>query len=314
MFWRFDLRLALLPAVLAAVGGGCAGREFDPYNRLNSLRVLAIKSDPVAPAPGETTTLSALLYVPEGQSEPELTWSWCPFPGSSDDGYACEVEEESLGELEQMMQLPPFELGTGETVTFENTLNPMIVQGVCRGSADAPALPFCREGLPAQIKLKVKTDQDEVIAVRKLNVRFDPEVGTNSNPVIDGVEARIKGEWLTIDEAFDELLKRDQRTELRANVTEEQAEQYESFDADGELQTSRERLTLTWFVESGHTKSERTGYIEDISPMDVLRENRWTPEPTKDYSPDTAELVLVLRDSREGVAWHRVTVGLTESP
>jgi hypothetical protein len=310
---RFDLRLAVLPALLVAASG-CAGREFDPYNRLNSLRVLAIKSDPVAPAPGETTTFSALLYVPKNHSEPELSWSWCPFPGSSDDGYPCEVEESSFGEFEQMMQLPPLDLGTGEMVTFENTLNPMILQMVCQGDADAPALPFCKEGLPAQIKLKVKTDKDEVIAVRKLNVRFDPEIGANNNPEIDGVEARIDGEWLTIDEDFDKKLRRDERTDLRANVTEEQAEQFESLDVEGNVETERERLTLTWFVESGNTRSERTGYIEGISPMDVLRENRWIPEPSKDYSPETAELVLVLRDSREGVAWHRVTVGLTESP
>ena len=310
---RFDLRLAALAAWIAAVGG-CAGREFDPFNRLNSLRVLAIKSDPVAPGPGESTTLSALLYVPADQSEPELSWSWCPFPGSSDDGYPCEVDEENLGELEQMLKLPPLELGTGDTATLENTMDPTLLRMVCQGDPDAPALPFCKEGLPAQVKLTVRTDKDEVVAVRKLNIAFDPDLGANNHPVIDGVEARIDGEWLAIDDDFDELLPRDKSTDLRVSVTEDQAEQYESLDADGNLESSRERLTLTWFVESGSTKSQRTGFIEGVSPMDVLRENKWTPERTKDYSPDHAELVLVLRDSREGVTWHRVTVGLTEEP
>ena len=56
--------------MLLALASGCAGEEFDPFNRLTSLRVLAIKSEPVAPAPGEVTTLSSLLYVPEGMPDP----------------------------------------------------------------------------------------------------------------------------------------------------------------------------------------------------------------------------------------------------
>ena len=54
-----SLRLAVVPALLVAASS-CAGDDFDPYNRLGSLRVLAIKSDPVAPAPGERATLTSL--------------------------------------------------------------------------------------------------------------------------------------------------------------------------------------------------------------------------------------------------------------
>ena len=44
----------LLVGVALAVCG-CNPDEFDPFNRLTGLRVLAIASDPVAPATGETT-------------------------------------------------------------------------------------------------------------------------------------------------------------------------------------------------------------------------------------------------------------------
>ena len=169
---RYSGKLAACPLLFALVCG-CAGEEFDPFNRLTSLRVLAIKSEPVTPGPGEATTLSSLLYVPEDQSEPELAWSWCPFPGSPDEGYPCETDEHSLGELGEVLQLPPLELGTGATATLENTLDPEIASLFCQGEADASALPYCDEGFPVQVKLRVKTDQDEVVAVRKLVLRID---------------------------------------------------------------------------------------------------------------------------------------------
>ena len=52
------LGLLAAAAMSAAVVAGC-GPGFEPPNRLNSPRVLAIKSDPVAPAFGDTTMLSA---------------------------------------------------------------------------------------------------------------------------------------------------------------------------------------------------------------------------------------------------------------
>ena len=62
------------------------------------------------------------------------------------------------------------------------------------------------------------------------------------------------------------------------------------------------------------TDAQRTGFIEEVAPLSVLLENTWVPARSKDYSSDTAELILVLRDNREGVSWHRVRVGLTEEP
>ena len=50
--WRIDRARIGALALLALAGGGAVGcgGSFDPYNRLTSLRVLAIRSEPVAPA------------------------------------------------------------------------------------------------------------------------------------------------------------------------------------------------------------------------------------------------------------------------
>ena len=61
----------------AVTAVGC-GEDFDPYTRLTSLRVLAIKSEvmtepanasggfQVSPGPGQTATLTPFVFVPAG--------------------------------------------------------------------------------------------------------------------------------------------------------------------------------------------------------------------------------------------------------
>ena len=310
---QLNLRRAFLPALCLAFMG-CSGKEFDPFGRLTSLRILAIQSDPVAPGPGESTTLTPLLYVPEGHSAPELTWSWCPFPSSGADGYECQFEPEQLGAFAENIQLPPLELGHGETASFENSLDPMLLSMLCSGGPEAAVLLHCDDGFPVQVKLTAKTDKEEVQAVRTLNLRFEESTPPNSNPELAGLEVKIEDEWLEVTPDFAQLLRRDETTELRAIVDDNQAEAYQTLNAAGELINHRERLTVSWFVETGSTRYERTGFIDSVSSLDILRENEWVPERTEDYAKDSAEIIMVIRDNREGSSWQRYTLGLTEAP
>jgi hypothetical protein len=293
---------------------GCAGEETPPYQRLTSLRVLAIQSDPVAPGPGETTTLMPLLYVPAGQSEPELTWSWCPFPGSASEGYPCEFSLDEMSGFEQLgAALPPLDLGAGPTMDFTNSLPPELLNLLCASMGQAAPIVSCRQGFPVQIRLRVKTDQDELFAVRTLNLAFDP-AHQNDIPELPGLEFKVGEDWTPVTPDFAGPVVRDQANPLRALITEDQAEYYASTSASGEASTRRERLTMSWFIESGRTKSRRTGFIEGVSSLEVLNANEWFPARKDDYAPDTSELVLVLRDDREGVSWWRHTFDLAEKP
>jgi hypothetical protein len=300
--------------LLAAATAGCAGDRFDPFNRVNSLRVLAIRSEPVAPAPGETTTLSALLFVPKGQSKPVLTWSWCPFPGSAAEGYPCTVDEKLFAGAGGQLALPPLDLGTGDTVQFEHSVSPELLSALCAGVTDMPELVVCDGGFPVQIKLQVKTDRDELVAVRTLRLRTDARIGANENPIVDGVSAKLDGTWQELGKASDATLPRDVVTKLKAAVAEDQAEEYVGLDNYRKEATLRERLRMSWFIESGDTEFEHTGFIDGLTDFDVLLDNSWVPGKKVDYSRDTSQLILVLRDNREGVSWHRVTVGLEDKP
>jgi hypothetical protein len=310
---RSTLRLGFCALCLGALAG-CAGDRPAPFNRVDSLRVLAIKSDPVAPAPGEATTLSALLFVPKNQGKPVLTWSWCPFAGSSADGYPCNVDEALFTTSDGQPLLPPLDLGTGETVRFEHRLPPQLLSALCAGVSGMPELVTCDGGFPVQIKLHVETDKDELVAVRTLRLRIDAQSGANENPVVDRVSAKLDGDWHLLGDAPAVILARDQATKLKADIAEDQSEQYLGLDDNGQQATLRERLRMTWFVESGDTRFQHTGYIDGLTDFEVLLDNSWIPVNKEDYSRDTSQLILVLRDNREGVGWHRVTVGLEDKP
>ena len=76
----------------------------------------------------------------------------------------------------------------------------------------------------------------------------------------------------------------------------------------------RERIFISWFVQTGNTRREVTTYIPNESDGKRFLENEWRPESTKDYAPETARIYAVLRDSRDGVSWQIATVKLVVVP
>jgi hypothetical protein len=224
------------------------------------------------------------------------------------------VDEKLFAGQGGQLALPPLELGTGDSVEFEHSIPGGLLSTLCAGIAEMPELVVCDGGFPVQVKLRVKTDRDELVAVRTLRLRTDPDTGANDNPVVDGVSAKLDGQWKELGEASDATLPRDEATKLKAAVAEDQAESYVGLDDYRQQANLRERLRMTWFIESGDTESEHTGFIDGLTDFEVLLENSWIPAKKEDYSRDTSELILVLRDNREGVGWHRVTVGLGGKP
>lgn len=133
----------LLVSTLTLVA--CGDRDFNKPARLDKPRILAVRAEPPQPSFGLTTTLSALLYQPPidrvvdacpnpGQASYE--WSWCPWPVSSNDDYACPLPEESFQALYASLGLgtaPPYALGTDPTVPFTNPFPASILYALCRG-------------------------------------------------------------------------------------------------------------------------------------------------------------------------------------
>lgn len=302
--------------VLSGVSAGCA-EGFDPYNRLGELRVLAVRSEPVAPGPGETTTLDALLYLPPGDAVVSYRWRWCPYTGASSQGYPCLIDEDELAALAGDREFPPYDLGTGDTAAFEHTLDPELLASVCATSAEVGEADLldCSEGFPARITLTVRSESGaEVEAVRLLHLRFDDEHEPNQNPTANGLRAVLAGGEEVIGEEPTVTLLRNEETLVRADVPEDAIESYTGVDDDGEPEERVEELVLTWFIESGDMKSQRTVFLDGIEPLSDATENEWEPDGVDDYERDTSRIYVIVRDDRDGVAWVSGEVALGESP
>jgi hypothetical protein len=321
---RFVRRLlcqSIVAVTLAAGLGGC-GEDFDPFNRLTSLRVLAIKADPPSPGPGETATLSALVYTPPsamsdaGAAAVTYQWSWCPLPGSASEGYPCTIGEAELQAMAAQagLVIPRYDLGQAATASLPHNLNPLILQQICAGVEGLPQTIDCEGGFPVLVKLVVKSAGDEVISVRTLRFRFGTSE-PNANPRIDGLAVRLAEVDVPIGETPAVTIPRAVETLLKAAVPLEMvAERYSGKDENMQPAMLREQLTLTWFVETGDTDEERTRWVEGGFRAEKTFENDWTPDRVKDYPRDTSKVIVVIRDNRGGVDWRGGAVRLEATP
>jgi hypothetical protein len=301
---RLGRGLALVALVAGFAGAGC-GQSFAPFNRLTGLRVLAVRSgaqagEPVAPAMGESTTIDALVYVPDGTA-PTYQWSWCPFEGNPNDGYQCPVTEAQVSALAGVPV--SFNLGTDATASFTNSFDPTVLETLCAGAPGFPVAPDCSLGFPIGLKVTVAGDNDTVTAVRPLHLRFRADQDPNANPTIGALFATIDGGTQAIDAGGTAVLPRRKDTAIGTTIPTTASESYHGKDNNGDPALVNERLTVDWFVQTGDTDHQRTSFIAGQVPLSDTEANKWQPAIHKDYPHDEAELILVIRDDREGVAW-----------
>ncbi len=307
-------------AIALALLAGCDS-GFDPYNRLESLRVLAIAADPPNPQPGAATTVSALLYTPEdGASEapPNVTfaWSWCPFPGASNDGYACGVTEAEATAANGGVPVPSFNLGSGPTAKLDHTINPALLQQICKGMPGAPQVIDCDGGFPAQVKLVVTRGGETITTVSTVRLALDASIPPNNRPVVEGLSSVTEKDGVKTETVIaadpSAMLVRNVKTIVKATVPASVVETYLGKDNDLRPAMVKEKLTVTWFVESGKTDSNRTSFIDGELPFESAMANKWTPPKLKDFPRTTARIVVVVRDNRGGVGWRAGAVTLLE--
>jgi hypothetical protein len=101
---------------------------------------------------------------------------------------------------------------------------------------------------------------------------------------------------------------------LKAIVSPAAVESYIGLDNDMQRGPVKERLTFTWFAETGSFEFERTGFVEGTTSLEKNLRNKWTPERRKDYAKDRARVVVVARDNRGGVTWRDGFVALQPTP
>jgi hypothetical protein len=259
------------------------------------------------------------VYTPPSDAGPvSYDWSWCPFAGPADSGRPCLVTEEQLAMLGGGGAAPPsFSLGTEPTATLTHAVPAAALAAICSGMlAGVPQVPDCEGGFPVQVKLTVSTPTDKLTSVRILRLRFDPAdiAMANTNPHVDGLGARLDDQLQPIADDPAVTLPRRKDTPVEAVVPETVAEPYMGKDEMGQPIATRERLVLSWFVETGDTSPGRSTFIDGELPFEDALTTKWKPGKTKDYAPDTARVVVVIRDDRGGVGWRSGVVSLGGSP
>ncbi len=216
-WWRVALAVLLMGIVVV----GC-GRQFEPYWRVDKLRVMAVKGDPVVARAFEPVTLSALVWAPPGQ-EISYFWSWCPVRTSAGDDFECPLDEDLLEDL----GANDFDGGNGDNdngdgdngdiddllaqlllnadepeATFLNPFGEEEVRAFCEAivaavleAVDDPELAGflpggdCSQGYEVSIRLEVQAGDERVVTSKRLTLWGGAEE-VNENPRMEGIAIR----------------------------------------------------------------------------------------------------------------------------
>ena len=297
---------------LATALWGC-GSDFDPAFKLVKARVLAIKADPPGPAYGETASLTPLFYFPDPKipdagatAVTRTTWSWCPLPGISSDGYQCPVDQAQWNAMVAgfgLRESPSLELGEGDIGSFKNPFPAELLAYLCSNKADlsggadagvaagglsamaALGQVFdCRYGFPVLIRVTAETTAGPIVAVVQLYLPLDATQPPNTNPVVGGIRI-VKPEDLVapLDEAGTAIVTRNQKISFELELPESDAESFpdrytdpnnpadkkwvKNPDGTYATQSTPEKLDVAWYAEVG-SFGERGGQRGNLTGYD----------------------------------------------
>jgi hypothetical protein len=310
----------LLAASVLFAGCGAFGEDGERYEKLDRLRVLALRSDPADLSVGETATLSADVYEPAERAL-SYAWSWCPSRADSTGGFACNISEEDLGRAWTAAGLdgpaPTYELGTDSEAQFTHVLAPSVLLALCQSpELDERQMLACFTGFEPSVELTVRTSEAELTAIKSLTLLMDetPEAERNSNPASDfDLTLRDDADGAVVES--DQPLRAGHRYTVTAEVDDGAAEPFTPSALPGEpvLDQRRETLVMSWFVTVGDLVAPggsdegigdddrtRTTFVDGRNEVEDLRKNGW--EIPLNAGP-RAELHLVLRDERGGTGW-----------
>jgi hypothetical protein len=332
--------LALL-AGSALLAGACDDPDFPEYNELEGFRLLAVQADPPALGPGETATLTTLIYDDgEPLDQVDYQWSWCPARLPTALGGDCVLDEEVLAD-ELGLDDVSLDLGDAPTASFSHDIPVALLEGLCSAQPDAGAgsglsaafdvLLDCSQGLPITIQLIVSgRSGGPITAVKELRLLLEERDG-DENPIINDLklleippDREFDDDTLNEDDAVS--IAEDGTTEVHfgrryrlfADVPPGASERFlkppEGFD--DEPMEKDENLALSWFVTSGDTDKERTAYTYGYEGSEIsdVRQNSWRIPKPLDETRSEAQVMLVLRDERGGVTFLQRTVQLTMAP
>ncbi|RAL20445.1 hypothetical protein DL240_16710 [Lujinxingia litoralis] len=289
----------LIGAVLLV---GC-GREFAPYWKVDKLRLMAIKADPVVVEGQGEATLSALAYARRGETL-SYAWSWCPLRTSAEQGYACPIDEAQLAELGGAAL--DLDLGSDAQAVFENPFTAEQVRLFCEAiqqaileQVDDPELARflpvddCSKGYEISVRVELSTESEQLVASKSLRLSTGGDT-PNTNPEVMALEVRPErpedlsklrdragwevaadaapeDQWVALPEDADLRVLSDVPLELRAVVSPESVERYQPPTPEGAQEPPPERseaFVYRYFVTSGTLDGSRRLFVEPDTTLE----------------------------------------------
>jgi hypothetical protein len=307
----------MLTTSVALASCGDFGSDAERYERLDRLRVLALRSDPADLGVGESATLSAHLYEPAGRTI-SYNWSWCPSRADSTAAFGCNVSEQDLLRAWTAAGLtgspPSYDLGTSPEVQLTHVLTPPLVTALCQAPDLAERVRVaCFKGLEASILLRVQSSEEELTAIKSVPLLTGeiPDPERNTNPASD-FDLTLRDSDGDVVESG-EPLQAGHRYTVVANVDEGTAESFTPIARSGEPPPGerRETLVMSWFVTVGELVAPdgddgiggdfaRTTFVDGSNDVEDLLKNGWKIPLT---AGSAAALHLVLRDERGGTGF-----------
>lgn len=307
------LALGLLAAGLA----GC-GASFDSPTLLTKLRLLALQAEPVNPAPGDTTTLTPLVYSPSSATAAlEWSWSWCPLLGQPDDGYLCPISYDDASALLAAAgvtaPVPAFDLGADPTASFTNPFPPDVLATLCADGFDGQPVD-CTNGFPIRLSVRVTEGAATQLGTTVVSLPIAAGAVSNANPVPGALSVDLPAGTETLDDAGSVEVPRLKDNVLHVAIDDSQAETYGGSGLDSGTATRRETLLVSWFAERGGFHDARTLFIDGVESLADATSNKWNPPAAREDAAPTSRLIVVVRDDRGGVGWTSATASLEPTP
>ena len=267
----------------AAVGIGCTPKGDIPRTLIVKPRVLAIKAEPPQAAPGESTTVTALI-VGTGGETPAVSWARCrraPRPGDT-------INPDCFTEAGAAYLEP---IGEGPTIT---TAMPAGV------TADQLGEPDASGGVYLPLIAQVTVAGQTLLASYRLRLSSGDDV--NHNPALTGVLVlNANGDTSPLDPANPLVVYSRDHLTLTAGLADGSAESYPAALGGG---TATEMLLSSWFSSAGRFSQERT---EATQPTTVLELDDLLPVPGT-----AIDLFVVTRDDRGGTEYVHQTLAFEQ--
>jgi len=306
-------------ALSIVLGSAACAPEFDPYNELGELRVLAVRAEPPELRAGETTTLDALIHD-ASKAGVTRAWSVCPWTSDPSAGYACPVDQPSFDRAFRNAQLegdaPSLQLGSADTATLPFPGDADGARGLCRQlallvSSSATAAPDCATRWEWTVRLVTTGDGKTIETVKAVTLWLTEDAVPNRNPILTGLQAQTgEGSLIELDGKVRPELRVNRDHTLRIALDHSSIETFRPSAVPGQRLPSatREALTFTWFVDAGSTERIRSTYKEGVESLAEATENAWHA-PRK---ADDVRLYVVVRDHRGGIGWREGLVRLVD--